>query len=84
MRESKQSQAVISTHGIKNKGPSMQKNHTFDVRVVKVSVLRREIRESLRKKTKMASDSVNEGTVSEACVFERFNVNLRSARGIKS
>ena len=46
--------------------------------------LRREIREGLVKEDERANESVGDGTVSEAHVFESYNVNLRSANDVKS
>jgi len=46
--------------------------------------LRREIRESLVKEVERANESVSDGTVSEARVFESYNVNLRSTNDVRT
>jgi len=60
-----------------------EKSYLWMIEEARVLGLRREIRESLVKEDERANENVSDGTVSEARVFESYNVNLRSASDVK-
>ena len=85
MRESKQSQAEISTHGIKSKEPSMRKNHTFCGWLAKVLIFSAKKPERARRRRWRVQEQVRvmkQWLKRE--ISKGFNVNLRSANDVKS
>jgi len=84
MQKFKQSQAVYMYIRARVKINQCIKTIPFMDERRKFWFLQEGTRENSRKKMKSARTSANDGTVPETCDFKGLNVNLRSARDVKS